>query len=162
MRPLISEVILTQHSGDLTPVPDAVQENIGRDLVFVGSHRSSGQCLEGENLVELALFGSGEEIDELRAGEIAELKYVFDRSLSKFVPLSDALVAQSLNVTQLDSENVVHHAADGRHATAGERNGPGVGMRLEPVVPAMLLGRCELEEQLVGEGAAVDGAHTRR
>src|SRR5436853_6155071 len=72
--PLILEAVLAQHSGNLAPVPNAVKENVGCDLVFAGGHHSGSKCLEGEDSFELTLRRRRKEIDQLSPCEIAELE----------------------------------------------------------------------------------------
>ena len=162
MRPLICEAVLAEYGCDLRPVADVVQENVRCNLVLARRHRAGGESLECQDLVEVTLPGGGEKLDKLGPRVITEREYFFERRFSELVPFADALVAQTLRIAQLDGEDVVDYSADAGHPPAGERQLPRLGMGNEPVVPAVVLYRRQLEERLVAQCIPVDGGHTRR
>ena len=71
MAPLISEIILPEHSRDLSPVPNPVKKDIRRDLVLAGGDRSGRERLECQDSVQLALRRRCEKLHQLPARVIA-------------------------------------------------------------------------------------------
>ena len=106
MRPLIGKSTLSEHSGDLSPVSDGMQEDVGCDFVLAGGHLARGHCHESQHAIELTLGSRSQKVDEVSTGIVSQLEDVINRALRKPFPLRDWLVVKALCVTELYLEDV--------------------------------------------------------
>ena len=106
--------------------------------------------------------GAVVRIAPLSARVVSEIEDIFHGCLPESLPRCHLLIEKPLRVAKLDGEDVQHYSADRRHPSGRERHRPRLWVLDEPVVPAMVLRRCKLEERLVPQRTAIAGAHTRK
>src|SRR6202521_3144331 len=162
VTPLIAKSFLAEHCGNLPPVANAVQKQVGCDLVLARRDEAGGESLKREHAIELRVGRGSQELHQLSARIVTELEDILDGSLSEILPVGDLLIEKALCVSELHGEDVHDDSADRRHASRRKGHRPGLRMLDEPVVPAMLLYRGMLEERLETKCAAVARAHARK
>ena len=162
MRPLVGKSILTQYGRNLAPVANPVKEDVRCDPVLARRDRPGGESLKRNYAGELGFFTVRQKSDYLSTRTVSNLEHIVHGCLSEFLPVSDWHVEKPFRVSLLDGEDVQHDRAHCSHSSAAERDIPRFGVLDEPFAPAVLLGRCELEQQPVAERAAILSPHTLR